>query len=491
MKDLTLAYKYEDEYKFVLDDKNQQNKIIEFITNNLSHGKACEEKNITQHDSYFDNERLTLHKLGITLRLRNYDNVFSLSLKKKISDEENKEIPIYHRMKEKEKITADEAGVLLKNGYINKRCLNLLSAIVPNHGKLTEKVKIKTNRKILYLTQHNQKVLETHFDEMTYSINGVRNNETFYEMEIETTDINEEAVNFIKDIQAKFNLIIWNKSKYDRGIFLYKRAQHSQASIEPHTIKNQFNISDDVYEQRIKIFNQHFDDKGLFALNQIYNEYLLLKPYIEKEKEKLLAGLKYFSSVHSIRSRVKDPYHLIEKILRKGHNYFENGQKLTALNFNEHITDLIGIRILHLYKNDWQIIDDQIIKFFKSNLPQEKIFYIRTGDDLLGLDREELTTKRHIEIIPKPSGYRSLHYLFKREVFLDTGNKINIYVEIQVRTVFEEAWSEIDHDIRYPYYENETVISDYLKTFNRIAGSADEMANFLKTNVKRLINKKS
>ena len=57
---------------------------------------------------------------------------------------------------------------------------------------------------------------------------------------------------------------------------------------------------------------------------------------------------------------------------------------------------------------------------------------------------------------------------------------MKIYTEMQVRTVFEEAWSEIDHIIRYPYDVNNPILNEYLSIFNRIVGSADEMGTFIK-----------
>lgn len=406
MKDFTNEYRYEDEYKFVLNDETQQNEIIEFIHKNPLPDTNCDVKDITQQDSYFDDENLTLHYQGITLRLRNHNDKFSLSLKKRIPEFEKSrpEKSIYQRMKEKEEITSQEARSFHQNGYIDRRCLHLLSAIAPNHGPLTEKVKIKTNRKIILLNRNKQKLLETHFDEMAYSINGHRSTKIFYEMEIEPNDFNEDVIKFIDKIQEKFNLKVWTKSKYDRGVFLYKRKKHSQKNIEIDAFKNKFNISNSDFDRKIKVFDQNFKNSGLNALNKIYNEYVLLKPYIEKERDMVLDELKNISFVHSIRSRVKDPEHLIEKLLRKSKQYFEGGEKLTETNFNEHITDLIGIRILHLYKTDWQIIDDQISNLYKAHLPQEKRFHIRTGDELQGLDRNEIEGERHFKIIEKASG---------------------------------------------------------------------------------------
>ena len=60
-----------------------------------------------------------------------------------------------------------------------------------------------------------------------------------------------------------------------------------------------------------------------------------------------------------------------------------------------------------------------------------------------------------------------MHYL----VGIDITKTLNISVEIQVRTVFEEAWSEIDHIMRYPYDVDNPIITEYLGIFNRIVGS--------------------
>ena len=53
-------------------------------------------------------------------------------------------------------------------------------------------------------------------------------------------------------------------------------------------------------------------------------------------------------------------------------------------------------------------------------------------------------------------------------------------VEIQVRTILEEAWSEIDHIIRYPYEDGKKALPPYLLFLNRLLGNADEMGSFIK-----------
>jgi hypothetical protein len=52
-------------------------------------------------------------------------------------------------------------------------------------------------------------------------------------------------------------------------------------------------------------------------------------------------------------------------------------------------------------------------------------------------------------------------------------------VEVQVRTLFEEGWSEIDHLVRYPANASPAALTPFLVLFNRVAGQADEMGTYV------------
>ena len=49
--------------------------------------------------------------------------------------------------------------------------------------------------------------------------------------------------------------------------------------------------------------------------------------------------------IHSIKTRIKDPSHLKDKIERK----YKQGKGISKDNLFTEITDLIGFRVLHLY----------------------------------------------------------------------------------------------------------------------------------------------
>ena len=142
------------------------------------------------------------------------------------------------------------------------------------------------------------------------------------------------------------------------------------------------------------------------------------------------------------------------------------------------ITDLIGIRILHTFKYDWFGIHHFIKEMFNFKSKTKPIVYHREGDE------EEFVTlckdcgcqhKKH------DKGYRSVHYILSTQLTKDT-----FFVEVQVRTIFEEGWSEIDHKIRYSYKGHiSSPFDKELRQLNQIAGTADEIGS----NIKRMDQK--
>lgn len=236
--------------------------------------------------------------------------------------------------------------------------------------------------------------------------------------------------------------------------------------------------------KRFSISEEYFNSTALDwnELKKIYDNYKKLIPYLEKEAEHIVSKLIDCESVHSVRRRVKKPTHLIEKIIRKGSKYSKKG--ISVDNYKQIVTDLIGIRVLHLFKDDWKNIHNEITNLWDTKeTPQ---INIRRGDYNM-MELENSIQGMGCEIIVRDHGYRSIHYL----IGVPVTKTDEVLVEIQVRTVFEEAWSEIDHLMRYPYDVNNPLITEYLAIFNRIVGSADEMGMFIKKIKNQLSNEKN
>ena len=187
------------------------------------------------------------------------------------------------------------------------------------------------------------------------------------------------------------------------------------------------------------------------------------------------------AGIHSYRYRTKDPFHLLEKVVRKKKENPEKFGQLDHTNFYKFVTDLIGIRVFFLYREDWihfhryitnrfekdprRYIDDRLADFDRDPdqyyIAERPKAYKRTGDS-------KIYNSNEIDIITTGI-YRSLHYTIKYKGY---------YVEIQGRTLFEEGWSEVDHDIVYKEAEEDEMLRDYSKLLNRLSGLADEMSSY-------------
>lgn len=188
--------------------------------------------------------------------------------------------------------------------------------------------------------------------------------------------------------------------------------------------------------------------------------------------------------IHSIRSRVKDAEHLIVKIIRKKQENQKKYKNLDKNNYEKFITDLIGIRCLVLFKDDWENLHYYILSQFENNVD----FYIR--DAILDFDdnvehyyiaerpkvhiRNGDAREGYEKVLPPDCVidnkiYRSIHYIIKFK---------GVYLEIQVRTLFEEGWGEVDHAVVYPYYQDDKILKEYTELLNRLSGLADEMSGF-------------
>lgn len=224
-------------------------------------------------------------------------------------------------------------------------------------------------------------------------------------------------------------------------------------------------VDQQAFYSKYNITEKTLKESGLSwsSLEDIYADYVTRKKDLENWADYIVKTLMTSEGVHSIRKRIKDPEHLIEKIVRKK-------LAVTTNNYFDKITDLVGIRVLHLFKGEWKSIHDLIEKSYDLN---EKPFaYIREGDPKEYIDDYKSAGIEHRK---HDIGYRSIHYVIKSKPARDI-----LYAEIQVRTIFEEGWSEIDHLVRYPSNSNNKMLQEYLTIFNRLSGAADEMGSFVK-----------
>lgn len=492
-----LLSNYEDELKFLLRDGEQLHAVYSFVKDRLLDIVVTEKKQI---DSYLDDNDLTLHKDGVSFRIRQSESSgippkYSLDLKMKRPNIDGDKEGIYKRREAKQTISGMQLEALNKGASIDQidpDYYELLCGLISVPSiNLEKKFDLSTSRRevIAKVSQNTQ--ITFNFDTMLYAVNGKLH--TYYELEIKISTVTNHLPEIIKEVIKKFILTRWGKSKYDRGIYLYKKENDSNKPIQKEKIIERFNLTD----LQVKVLDQYRP-----ILDSVYQDFIFHRPYLIREEKRIIDELQALQKVedddainvkpriyvHSFRSRLKNADHIIAKIVRRADSYFQDvicvanteEKSLTADNYKSILTDLIGIRVLHLFKDNWLEIDDQLTSLFKDSIV-EREFYVRKGDEIRGQDLLEQTQQRGFVYKEKESGYRSAHYLIKRDVFVDSGDMFTTYAEIQVRTVFEEAWGEVDHEIRYPHYDQDININHFLKIFNRIVGSADEMATYIKT----------
>ena len=123
--------------------------------------------------------------------------------------------------------------------------------------------------------------------------------------------------------------------------------------------------------------------------------------------------------IDSIRTRVKSPASIFDKMQRKG---FEVSIQSIVNNLN----DVAGVRVVCPFISDIYTI---------ANL-------LTSQDDIT-----VLKIKDYIKA-PKSNGYRSYHMIVEIPVFFTEG-KAPMRAEIQIRTIGMDFWASVDHQLRY------------------------------------------
>lgn len=166
--------------------------------------------------------------------------------------------------------------------------------------------------------------------------------------------------------------------------------------------------------------------------SNLVEQYLEVKPKFEKlceETKRVIVESFSESDVtfQNIDARAKTTESFIRKA--KKLNSDESKKYNSPL---EEITDLAGVRIITYTLSDLEKVDDFITKNFDV------------------LEKRDVGEERYKE---GKFGYQSIHYLVKfsgdRARLSENKKFLGLTCEIQIRTVLQHAWAEIEHDIQY------------------------------------------
>lgn len=174
--------------------------------------------------------------------------------------------------------------------------------------------------------------------------------------------------------------------------------------------------------------------------------------------------------IHSVKSRLKDPDHLKDKLIRKLLEAKTKNKKFAITNANlfYKINDLVGLRILHLHTQQIEPISrglNSIFSEFKYRCIEGPA--ARTWDDESRGYFKELGFKTK----SSPSLYTSVHYV------IDSGLNSRCTAELQVRTLAEELWGEVDHSINYPHKSESLSCREQIKALARATSSCSRLVD--------------
>lgn len=148
--------------------------------------------------------------------------------------------------------------------------------------------------------------------------------------------------------------------------------------------------------------------------------------------------------IEMIKSRIKSPESIIEKLYRKDF-------PVSIESVLENINDVAGIRVICSFIDDIYEVAHMLVI-------QDDIKLIEVKDYIKN---------------PKDNGYRSYHMIVEVPVFF-TNRKQNMRVEVQLRTIAMDFWASLEHKMRYKKnIENADEIYNELKLCADIISKTD------------------
>jgi putative GTP pyrophosphokinase len=167
-------------------------------------------------------------------------------------------------------------------------------------------------------------------------------------------------------------------------------------------------------------------------------------------------------SLHTIIYRIKDELRIIEKIDKQNNELEAGASQITEKNYQTRVGDLLGVRMICL-----RLSDIEKVAAYLRLLSEEKILHFVKGPDqkrsfILPVDPgESISDGKDLTY----SGYSSIHYQVKLGENSDAPSGLEDFqFELQLRTILEEAWGEIDHKYRYVRSRSGVALPEYIHT---------------------------
>ncbi|AIV70312.1 hypothetical protein Y028_3135 [Burkholderia pseudomallei MSHR62] len=151
----------------------------------------------------------------------------------------------------------------------------------------------------------------------------------------------------------------------------------------------------------------------------------LLKPLAVKLEELLRDHLEGVSHIDRVGARAKSPQRFADKAVK----VLDDGTLKYSHPF-EQVQDLIGVRVVVFYKQDVDIVSAIVERYFAR------------------IEKKDIVPDHESSF-----GYVGKHFilLVPEDVIADDADtsKLPKFFELQIKTLFQHAWSEANHDLAY------------------------------------------
>ena len=182
------------------------------------------------------------------------------------------------------------------------------------------------------------------------------------------------------------------------------------------------------------------------------------------------------SPIHRIKSRIKRPESLVDKILRN-RQHFAEGLCPESM---KRVQDALGVRVVVYFLHYLPLIDNE--------LRSSGLFEFAEHDPPIAYLREDICNRlglSHLRRQSKESGYSSIHYILR----LCDGNlaeEQRPWFELQLRTLAEDTWGEIEHILGYkPDKRTSLAVREQFRIISNLLSTIDEHFDFLSSELTR------
>lgn len=159
--------------------------------------------------------------------------------------------------------------------------------------------------------------------------------------------------------------------------------------------------------------------------------------------------------IELIKSRVKKPMSIVEKLLRRN-------LPVSLESMVNNLDDVAGIRVICSFVDDIYAVANMLVS-------QDDITVIAIKDYIKN---------------PKPNGYRSYHLILEVPVFFSDQKKA-LRVEVQIRTIAMDFWASLDHQLKYKKDIGDAAdaISEELRQCAEVIADTDQRMLSIRKNI--------